>query len=280
MTAAALVNELKGILADAGIDEPVSEAALIIRAVLGLSHSEMLLRRAEEISEFSRARAVEMARRRASGEPLQYIIGVWPFMGLDYRVGQGVLIPRDDTEVVVRAALQLIKGVPSPAIVDLCSGTGIIAVTLGRKLPGAKVWAVEKSSEAFNYLSMNVRMNCSDTELIHADLRDCVADFEDGSLDLIISNPPYVKRGEIASLQREIQYEPAMALDGGENGLDFYDMIVGPWTPKLKKGGYIALELGEGQYDYVAGLLKDAGYTDIKGYEDIQGIIRAVTAKS
>ena len=279
MIAAALSNELKSLLTRSGADDPSGDAALIIEAVTGLSHMELILNRDVEITPEAHERAVEMARRRASGEPIQYIIGKWTFMGNEYRVGRGVLIPRDDTEVVVRAALDLMRAVPSPAVVDLCAGSGIIAVTLSKKLKGARVSAVEKSAEAFAYLKRNVDLNGADVELINADLCDCADGFEDRSLDLIISNPPYVKRGEIADLQREVRHEPSMALDGGESGTEFYDLIVRLWTPKLKRGGMIAFELGEGQYGYVAELLKSSGYADIKGCPDIQGITRAVTAK-
>ena len=279
MIVPALSNEVKGILTRAGVENPAGDAALILEAVTGWSRAQAVVHHRDELSDAICGRAAELARRRATGEPIQYVLGEWPFMARAYAVGKGVLIPRDDTEVVVRAALDRIKAIPSPAVVDLCSGTGIIAVTLQKERPDAAVSAVEKSTEAFAFLEKNTKNHQVDIRLIHADLCDCVTAFADSSLDLIVSNPPYIRSGEIDGLQREISYEPRMALDGGVDGYCFYEQIIRLWTPKLKKGGYIALELGEGQFSYAAELLRGAGYADIMGCPDIQGITRAVTAK-
>ena len=284
MTAAALSNELKSLLTRAGVENPSGDAGLIIENVLGMSRIDLMLNRDKPVEDEARSRAVSMARRRASGEPIQYILGSWPFMGRDYSVGEGVLIPRDDTEVVVRAAIELMKNVTSPAAADLCSGSGVIAVTLYHELSGprvnnASVAAVEKSPAACAYLRKNIKKNSADIRVIEADIADCADLFGDGSLDLIISNPPYIRADELPGLQSEVRYEPAMALDGGESGLDFYELIIRLWTNKLKNGGYMAFELGEEQYEPVAAMLKDRGYTDIKGYKDIQGTVRAVTAR-
>ena len=278
MTVPALRNAVKSLLTRAGIDNPDGDAAEILCAALDCTHTQLILLK-DEISEEEAERAMRMARRRADGEPLQYVLGAWSFMGRDYKVGEGVLIPRDDTEVVVGEALKLAKPLPHPVIVDLCAGSGIIAITLAKELPDATVYAVEKSEKAFAYLEESIVLNQATVKAIHADLRDCADDFEDGSLDLIVSNPPYIRSEEIASLQSEVQYEPKMALDGGESGYDFYETILALWTRKLKKGGCIAFEIGEGQYPYLAELLTNAGYTDISGTPDIQGITRAVTAR-
>lgn len=278
MTAAALSNALKSILARSRIENPDGDAAEIIKAVTGFSRVEMMTRNSEELDDTITEKAIRLARRRASGEPIQYVIGSWSFMGRDYLVGEGVLIPRDDTEVVTRAALRLIKPLPRPAVVDLCAGTGIIGVTIKAERPDASVAAVEKSDIAFAYLKRNCRLNQAQVALIHSDLCDCTEEIADGSLDLIVSNPPYIRSDEIASLQSEVQYEPRMALDGGEDGYAFYEQIVRLWSKKLKKGGSIAFEIGEGQFDTIAEMLRQAGFSDIRGYLDIQGITRAVTA--
>lgn len=277
MTVPALSNALKSLLTHAGIEDPSYEAAEILCAVLNCSRTELILRN-DALSGKESEKAIAMAQRRAAGEPLQYILGSWSFMGREYTVGEGVLIPRDDTEVVVREALKLAKPLHCPVIVDLCAGSGVIAITLAKELD-ATVYAVEKSEKAFYYLTDNISLNQAKVEAIHADLADCVDGFADGSLDMIVSNPPYIRSGEIADLQREVQYEPRLALDGGMSGYDFYESIISLWTKKLKKGGCIAFEIGEGQFDTIAALLTNAGYTDIKGFPDIQGITRAVTAR-
>lgn len=276
MTVPALSNALKSLLTRAGVDNPDGDAREILCAALNCTPTQLILR-SDELSDEEADKAVAMARRRADGEPIQYILGLWSFMGREYKVGEGVLIPRDDTEVVVAEALRLIKDVSHPRIVDLCAGSGIIAVTLSKEL-GVTVYAVEKSEQAFRYLEENITLNRANVKAILSDLADCASDFEDGSLDMIVSNPPYIRSGEIADLQSEVQYEPRLALDGGESGYDFYETILSLWTKKLKSGGAIAFEIGEGQYEHIACLLSAAGYSDIKGTLDIQGIIRAVTA--
>lgn len=279
MTAAALSNALKSLLLRGGVENPDGDAAAIIEATLGYTRAGLIVHADDPVSPEQEETAIKMARRRTAGEPLQYILGSWPFMGREYEVGEGVLIPRDDTEVVVRAALRLLMPLPSPAVVDLCAGSGIIGITLKKERPDASVAAVEKSEEAFSYLSRNAQALNADLRLIHSDLCDCADVFEDRSLDLIISNPPYIPTGEIDGLQQEVRREPRLALDGGRNGLDFYTLILNLWTKKLKKGGTIAFELGEDQFAPVKGMLEDHGYINIKGYPDIQGTIRAVTAR-
>lgn len=278
MTVHALDNLIKGILTRAGVDNPDGDSREILAAVLEINPSGLFALRDTDADDDVREKAVHMAQRRASGEPIQYVIGSWSFMGRDYKVGEGVLIPRDDTEVVTREALRLIGKIEKPVIVDLCSGSGIIAITLDRELKGSTVYAVEKSEKAYAYLSENAELNSSDIKPILSDLKDCADDFEDGSVDLLISNPPYIRSDEIAQLQREVRYEPRLALDGGVSGYDFYDMIITLWSRKLKAGGVIALEIGEEQFGYISELLKSSGYTEINGYKDIQDITRAVTA--
>ena len=278
MIVPALDNAVKSLLMRAGVENPTGDTKEILCAVLECDRAQLLLREVE-VPDPLCEKAIAMAHRRASGEPIQYILGSWSFMGRDYKVGEGVLIPRDDTEVVVTEALKLCESTLDPVIVDLCAGSGIIAITLAKELPNATVYAVEKSDTAFPYLTENIRHNQAIIHAIHADLQDCVSDFKDGSLDMIVSNPPYIRSAEIADLQQEVQYEPRLALDGGEDGYDFYKMIITLWTPKLKMGGAIAFEIGEGQFDAIAEMLKNAGYADISGTPDIQNITRAVTAK-
>ncbi len=278
MIVPALDNAVKSLLIRAGAENPDGDAREILCAVLECDRTQLILRQ-EEVPDQLCEKAIAMARRRISGEPIQYILGSWSFMGREYKVGEGVLIPRDDTEVVVTQALKLCENTHDPVIVDLCAGSGIIAVTMAKELPNATVYAVEKSNAAFSYLTENITLNQANVRAIHADLLDCVSDFKDGSLDMIVSNPPYIRSAEIADLQKEVQYEPRLALDGGAEGFDFYKMILSLWTPKLKAGGSIAFEIGEGQFDSIAAMLRTAGYADINGTPDIQGITRAVTAE-
>ena len=279
MIVPALCNLLKGILIRAGVDNPDGDAIEILLSAMDCTRTQLILYRKDEVPDEIVERAVVMAENRAAGIPIQYVLGKWSFMGRDYAVGSGVLIPRDDTEVVVNAALDVIKDSHNPIIADLCSGSGIIAVTMQKEPANATVYAVEKSGDAFAYLIQNIKDNDADIHPIKADIADCADDFADGYFDMIVSNPPYIRSSEIADLQKEVQYEPRMALDGGESGYDFYELIIRLWTPKLKSGGYIAFEIGEDQFDHISELLTSNGYTDIKGYPDIQNITRAITAK-
>lgn len=279
MTVPALSNLIKGMLTRSGADNPDGDCTEILMSVLDCDRTRLILYGDREIPDDTAEKAVAMAKRRASGEPIQYVIGSWSFMGRDYKVGEGVLIPRDDTEVVVRAALGLMQGVDRPEIIDLCSGSGIIAITMQKELGGSKVAAIEKSDIAYDHLLQNIGLNDADVQAIKADIADCADAFSDGAFDMIVSNPPYIRSSDIAGLQKEVLYEPRMALDGGESGYDFYEIILQKWTQKLKKGGYIALEIGEDQYAHIESLLQKHGYTDIIGYPDIQGTARAVTAR-
>ena len=278
MTVLALGNALKSLLRRAGVENPDGDAADIIKATLGYTRVDCITHGDREVDPDSGEKAVRLARRRADGEPIQYVIGTWSFMGRDYLVGEGVLIPRDDTEVVTGAALELIKSVPSPKVADLCAGSGIIGITVKKERPDAAVTAVEKSAEAYAYLMRNCEKNAADLRLIHADLADSAGEIPDQSLDQLISNPPYIRSKEIAALQSEVQYEPRLALDGGEDGYDLYRLILKHWTTKLKSGGSIAFEIGEGQFETIKEMLTRYGFQRVTGHPDIQGTVRAVTA--
>ena len=254
------------------------DAQNILEHLLCCTRSQLVLRYDEELSDDIVSSALSMKKRREQGEPIQYILGFWSFMGREFEVTKGVLIPRDDTEVVVCASLALILKDEEKKILDLCAGSGIIAVTIKKERPLCRVSAVEKSETAYACLRKNAEKNEADIGCILSDLSDCADRFEDESLDLIVSNPPYIKTAELKTLQREVQFEPMMALDGGASGFDFYEKIIALYTKKLKIGGIFAFEIGEGQKEVVSALLKDAGFRDIRAYPDIQNIPRAITA--
>lgn len=219
----------------------------------------------------------EIIEKRLSGVPLQYIIGKWSFMDREYYVGEGVLIPRDDTEVCVRECLFMLSDKPCPNILDLCSGSGIIAITLSKLIPDSSVTAVELEDAAFEYLKKNIEShNAKNVTALQGNIFQCHKNFEDGCFDAVISNPPYIKTDEIAGLQREVGYEPETALDGGKDGLDFYRCIAENWIPKLKNGGVVSLEIGETQAEEVCFLLEKSGIADLGIKRDIQGLDRTI----
>ena len=262
-------------LAAAGLEAPDFEAQCLVEHVTGYSRTAQIIRGGEALSSAQTKRLDELTEKRLTHYPLQYLLGSWSFMGFELEVGQGVLIPRDDTEVCVGLCLEHLKAKPHAAAVDLCAGSGAIALAL-EHFGQAEVTAVELSEDAFYFLEKNIADNHAAVQALHGDVLTCHRSFTDGSLELIVSNPPYIRRGELALLQAEVQYEPVMALDGGESGFDFYDAIIRSWRGKLKPGGALVFELGEGQAAHVKELMQAAGFADIRTETDFGGCHRAI----
>lgn len=269
-----LYNKAKEELDKAGIDAPAFNSMCLIEKVFGINQAQLASE--NQIAEDSdAARFITLLGRRLSGEPLQYILGEWDFYGYKFKVGKGVLIPRDDTEVLLRTALDYLKDKPKARVLDLCSGSGALAVVIAKETD-AEVYALEKSAEALPYLCENITINKANIEVIAGDVLNCADEFTDRSFDLIISNPPYVISDEIDTLQTEISYEPRMALDGGEDGLKFYRAIVKDYVSKIKLGGMLAFELGEGQFNDVKALMEKENINNIGEKLDLGGIQRVV----
>lgn len=276
MTVGEAYRKTKDILTEAGFEAPAFEALCLTEKVFGFNRLALITKGEETVaSEEKLAVLAELTEKRLNHEPLQYLLGKWSFMGIDLLVGEGVLIPRDDTEVVTSLCIDYLSCKESPNVIDLCAGSGAISLAL-EKYANCKVTAVELSDKAFSYLTQNIKLNNSAVNALNGDIFECHKYIADNSLDLIVSNPPYIKTADIASLQKEVQHEPAMALDGGESGLDFYRRIVPLWKSKLKAGGALAFELGEGQYDEVSRILADNGFGGITESIDFGGIQRAI----
>lgn len=196
----------------------------------------------------------KIIERRKNGEPLQYIVGKWDFYGFTFEVGEGVLIPRPETENLVEYVLDEIKYVKNPIVFDLCSGSGCIGLTIAKLIPDSAVYLFEKEDRAFEYLNKNLRsFGLKNVTAVKCDIFDF--DLSDLPLaDVIVSNPPYIKSDEIHLLQKEVQKEPVSALDGGKDGLDFYRCIASRWLEKAKIGSLIALECGDAQSNKVISL--------------------------
>ena len=276
MTVGEAYRKTKDILTEAGFEAPAFEALCLTEKVFGFNRLALITKGEETVeSEEKLAVLAELTEKRLNHEPLQYLLGKWSFMGIDLLVGEGVLVPRDDTEVVTSLCIDYLSCKESPNVIDLCAGSGAISLAL-EKYANCKVTAVELSDKAFSYLTQNIKLNNSAVNALNGDIFECHKDIADNSLDLIVSNPPYIKTADIASLQKEVQHEPAMALDGGESGLDFYRRIVPLWKSKLKADGALAFELGEGQYDEVSRILADNGFGGITESIDFGGIQRAI----
>lgn len=268
-------NLIKEKLTKAGAESPAFDASELISYVLKTPYSPALDKE-KELTKNEQDNLISLAERRAEGEPLQYILGQWEFYGFPFKVGKGVLIPRDDTEVALRAAFPHLDKTDSPKILDLCAGSGTLSVTLKKLYPKAEVTAVELSEEAFYYLKENAKLNNAQINLINDDIFNVYKTFEDNYFDLIISNPPYLTRDELDSMQKELYFEPKLALDGGDDGLDFYRRIIPLYSPKLKVGGQLIFELDGNQAEYTKALMKAANYKDIEIFDDLGGIHRAI----
>lgn len=221
-----------------------------------------------------------LTARRAGREPLQYIAGQWDFLDFTLAVGPGVLCPRADTEVVCEAAVELLQasGNPAPTVLDLCAGTGCLGLGIKRFVPGARVTCWEKSPEALAYLRRNARQALPGTEVAVRE-GDVLADWQTlppESADLIVSNPPYLTGAEMQTLMPETAREPAMALDGGADGLVFYRCLTGPWKQVLRPGGWLVLEIGYEQREAVLALGADNGWVNGSCRQDYGGNDRAV----
>lgn len=253
-----------------GVDEADFKALTVVCHVAGIKNSEYHAHKDDFIIT---KRLADCLWKLKTGEPLQYVIGKWDFYESEFYVGEGVLIPRPETEELVDLAVKYLKTVTNPVVIDLCSGSGCIGVSIAKAVPDSKVYCIEKSKEAFGYLEKNAK-DCNNVVLINDDIFN---DIDIENADLIISNPPYIKTSDLPNLQDEVKKEPQMALDGGNDGLDFYRIINTNWTSKLKSNGVLMLEIGEDQGKNIVDVLTEFNNVEVK--KDMYGNDRMVVAK-
>ena len=228
----------------------------------------------------SESQARQIAARRAKHEPLQYLLGKWEFYGLPFCVGEGVLIPRPDTETLVDAVLSRIPDRSGQQILDLCTGSGCIALALAAHLPQSRITGLENSPEALRYARRNQEMlRLANAQMCEADvlLPETAAQYQ--GLAAVVSNPPYLTAEDMQHLQQEVTYEPAAALDGGADGLHFYREITRLWRGALCEGGLLAYEVGIYQATDVAAILSQNGFSCIECIRDLGGIERVVSGR-
>ncbi len=243
------LREITATLASAGVFDPVFEAREILREYAG---DAALM--GGELTESALERIDDTVRRRITGEPLQYIFGQWEFYGYPFSVGEGVLIPRPETEMLVDIAADRLDS--DSTVLDLCSGTGCIPISIALKT-GARCYAVELYDKAFGFLERNIALNNAPVTALKADARDNSL-FPGITFNAIFSNPPYLTDEEMSSLPREVAHEPETALAGGSDGLGFYRTLIPAWAPRLAPGGFIAVEIGETQGRAVSQIMSDS----------------------
>lgn len=255
------------------------ESVLILSHYLMKSPGYVQANRQEEVVH----KVEELFRRavalRKDGYPLQYILGVWDFYTLELKVKEGVLIPRKETELLVDAALEFARenGWETPSVLDVGFGSGAIALSVQKHLPGARVTGTDISRAAVEVAKENARhLGLEQVRFLEGDL---FSSLEGQSFDMIISNPPYLTQKEMESLQKEVTFEPPMALFAGQEGLDVYRRLIPRAQDHLLAGGYLLLEIGAAQAQAVTRLLAEAGYCEIRVHKDLAGLDRMVTGK-
>lgn len=284
-TALKLLRDVSSALNAHGIADSGKEAEIIMTEGTGLDRLSLWRddppvggRQAEKID--------EMLKRRLGREPLQYIIGHVEFYGLRINVGPGVLIPRPETEILVEESLKFIgegeaenlRIKRSLSVLDLCTGSGCVALALAKNFPSSLIYAVDIEGDALRYAEGNALENgIKNATFLRGSLYEPV---EGMTFDLIVSNPPYIKSSLIAGLQPEVRdFEPEAALDGGEDGLSFIREIIAGARERLSPGGAILLEIAEGQAQAVEGMMRAGGIAHFKTARDYAGIDRVVAGR-
>lgn len=270
--------EAKKRLNSAGIEDSAFNAACILKKHTGIERHEIALIGDREIQCDLTGFWADI-KRREGREPLQYIIGMWPFYGLDFYVGDGVLIPRPDTEILCDAAIRFLKGKKNPKVLELCAGSGCVSTAIAKNVENCTLCCLELSDNALFYLNKNLIFHglSESAKVIKANvLLGKTAKSLPDDFDVLVCNPPYIKSGDIKGLEPEVSsFEPRLALDGGEDGLEFYRAAKN-YIPLLKTGGMAAFEVGIGQSSEVSALLDDFGLGNIFVNKDFANINRVV----
>ncbi|MDP2270796.1 MAG: peptide chain release factor N(5)-glutamine methyltransferase [Archangium sp.] len=251
------------------IDDPRLTSEILLGHVLSLPRVKLYMDLDRPLSKEELATYRALIQRRLAFEPTQYLVGFKEFYGRRFAVDQRVLIPRSETELLVEAVLQDVKKDAPSRVLDVCTGSGCIAVTIAAERPQASVWATDLMPGAIAVAKSNAETHQVDGRVTFFQ-GDLLAAVPAGTrFDVIVSNPPYVKTGELATLQKEVRQEPREALDGGPEGVTLIARLVTDALPLLKPGGLLAMEIGEDEGTAVRELLTRAGYHDVKIEKDL-----------
>ena len=270
------------------IDTPALDAALLLGETLGRSRADLIARGDEAITERDREKFLGFLSRRKNGECIAYILGRREFRSLTFAVNPDVLVPRPDTETLVEAALEWIDSIAakgkSLSLLDLCTGSGAIGISLKNERPFLNVSASDISSGALEMAERNalklleslgeIEGSLGKIRFIESDLFENIP----GSYDIIVSNPPYVRSGEIPGLAPEVRQEPLLALDGGKDGMDCIRKIISQAPEHLLKGGVLLLEADSAQIPGIGACLEDQGFSGISSRKDLGGRERVISA--
>ncbi len=264
-------------------EQAVFVARQLLMRATGKSATELLRDMRQPIPEHLDKKLARMVFRILEGEPLAYVLGQWDFYGMTFMVTRDTLIPRDDTTALVDLAVKRLKLYPQthPRVLDLCCGTGCIGIAMASQVPDARVTCGDLSMPALAVCKHNIQA-LGFAGRVNALQMDAFKEPEEffGTYDMIVSNPPYVTDAQMLQLDKSVrEWEPAMALEGGPDGLDFYRAIISNYAGRIQPGGYLAFEFGMGQGPAVGGLLEEAGCAVEEWADDAGGIQRAVIAR-
>lgn len=262
------------ILKNSNIDSPKLKARLLLQYVLKKSRQYLIVYDNKEINKKDQWEYFINIDKLIKGIPLQHITHTQEFMKMDFYVDENVLIPRPDTEILVEEAIEISKKIDKPKILDLCTGSGAIAISIAKNVPNAEIYAVDISEKALEIAKKNAKKLEAKIKFIKSDLFNNLKRMK---FDIIVSNPPYIKKDEIKFLSLEVQKEPQIALDGGNDGLDFYRKIVEHAIEHLKFGSHLCLEIGYDQKKDVIDIIeKDGNYNETYCKKDLCGNDRII----
>lgn len=284
MTLAEAIQKAAEILSAQSVPNARLDAELLLRHALGKDRAWLLVHMQDRLDDQVQRSFERSIERRKLREPLQYITGGQEFWGLPFRVTPDVLIPRPETEFVVEAALKAVSGISTPVIVDLCTGSGCIAISLAKELPKARVFATDRSDRAVLIAQENARLNgvADRIRFLEGDLFGPLEEMDlRGRIDCIAANPPYVRSGDLTALQPEVRdFEPEMALVAGPEGTEISERIILQAPEYLKSGCSLIMEMGLGQAAALRKIIEETHmFGSIEIVKDLAGIERVITAK-
>ena len=274
MTIREVLINIRERLQNAGIEDFEYESWAFLDWKLHIDRAEFYMNPNGEVKEELLAELESVLKQREQRVPLQYLMGECEFMGYDFYVDERVLIPRPETELLAERAIAALREHPHPIALDLCCGSGALAVSMALEVPGAQVHAADLSPDALAVTAKNAELLGASVTLHQGDLFAAVPEI---AFDVIVSNPPYIPSADCLTLQEEVRCEPLMALDGGTDGLDFYRRIASDAPKFLRPGGILLLEVGFDQAEAVMALLAD--FADVQAHEDYQHIPRMIEAR-
>ena len=269
MTIKEAINQAVIMLKNENIEAPKNKARMLLEATLKKSKEYLIIYDNKEITPKERDLYVKNVKKHILGEPIQYITGKQEFMKLNFLVTKDVLIPRQDTEILVEEVIKIAKNIENPMILDLCTGSGAIAVSLAKNLENARIFATDISSKALEIAKKNAKLNGvkNNIEFIESNLFKKIKKLK---FDIIVSNPPYIETDEIVKLPKDVQNEPIGALDGGKDGLMFYRSIAKEAPNFLNSQGYLCFEIGYNQKQKVKQILEEEKkYVNIYSKKDL-----------